>query len=282
MHENICHFVSTKNTESSINILNFVYEKEALFAPDFILNASYSLGLVTSGLGSLHTSFGKFSLQPGDLFFIFSAKPYYIENNNDLQYIYISFLGSRIPTLLDRLNVLKNAPVFPDFSHLIPFWEDAFLRITDDNIDLLCEGLLLHAFSNLCHKKEAAGHEEYYANGILPVKQYVDLHFTDKDLCLAFLSSKFSYNPKYLSEAFCRLTRISFSKYLTDKRLDYSLTLIDSGIVNIQELADMCGYNDATYFSKAFKAKFLIPPKQYIIQRTTPVSLNESLISKTN
>ena len=110
MNENICHFIPTKNTEEGINILNFVYEKESCFSREYILNASYSLCLVSKGTGILHTAFGTFPLETGQLFFLFSAKPYFIENTGSLHYIYISFIGSRAAKLLNRLDIPKNAP----------------------------------------------------------------------------------------------------------------------------------------------------------------------------
>lgn len=263
MNENICHFIPTKNTEEGINILNFVYEKEARFSREYILNASYSLCLVSKGTGILHTAFGTFPLETGQLFFLFSAKPYFIENTGSLHYIYISFIGSRAAKLLNRLDVPKNAPVFAGFDHLIPLWEDAFTTAREENIDLLCEGLLLHALSYLCRHLEREDHSEK-TNGILKAKQYVDMHFTDKDLNLASLSHRFSYHPKYLSSAFRQLVRVPFSQYLSEKRLEHALSLMDSGIGSIRELSDMCGYSDATYFSKAFKSRYGLSPKQYI------------------
>ena len=128
---------------------------------------------------------------------------------------------------------------------------------------MLCEGLLLYTLSHICcEKNESAGEE--MTNGILAVKQYIDRYFTDASLTLNTVSQKFAYNPKYLSGAFKKMMRVSFTEYLTERRLQYAAQLIRNGMSNVGNLAEMCGYADGMYFSKVFKKKFGLSPKQYM------------------
>ena len=263
MNQNICRFVSTRKSDDVINIINLVYEKEADFKKEYIISASYSLAIVTNGNGVLHTDFGDFEITKGDHFLIFSAKPYYIENVQDLNYIYITFIGQRVPSLIERLSISPSNPVFKGYNETVDRWKENLERATNENVDLLCEGMLLEALSSLCKK----GEEEKYldkANNILLLKQYVDTHYTDSDLNLTTLSRKFSYNSKYISTAFKKMVHSNFSTYLTDRRLEHAISLINSGITNVKELSDMCGYLDPMYFSKAFKQKYGLSPKKYL------------------
>ena len=263
MSENICRFIPTRDSNEGINILNFVYEKEANFKQEYLISASYSLAVVTNGEGVLHTPSGDHSINKGDMFLTFSAHPYYIENTHDLKYIYISFVGLRAPALIERLSITKNSPVFSGFDYLIEHWENGFNRINEQNIDLLCEGLLLEALSSVCRKKEKPQYNDK-ANTLLLVKQYVDTYFTDTGLNLSSVSTKFSYNPKYISTSFKQMVHINFSEYLANKRLEYATSLIESGITNVGDLATMCGYADPMYFSKTFKKKYGVSPKKYL------------------
>ena len=59
------------------------------------------------------------------------------------------------------------------------------------------------------------------------------------------------------------MVRISFSEYLKMKRLAYAVTLIESGITNVNDLAELCGYKEAPYFSKCFKKEYGVSPKRW-------------------
>lgn len=263
MEQNICKFIQTKNISNDINILNFVYERKADFKQAYIIPAAHTLALVTAGYGVLHTACGDFELSEGCLFFTFSAKPYYIENTDGLEYLYISFIGQRVSGLFQRLNITRNAPVYHDFSFLRENWVIAFEGANEFNSDLVCEGLLLQSLSYLCVK----GYEETKlsrTNTILNIKQYIDMHYIDTDLNLKSVSLKFNYNPKYVSAAFIKLVKVSFTDYVCELRMKHAETLLKGGLHNIQEVAMACGYADSLYFSKIFKKKFGVSPQNYI------------------
>lgn len=261
--ENICKFVSTRTAREEINIIHFVYERDAHFEPRFILPAAYSVACVTEGEGKLHTPSGTQKIAAGDVFLLFSAGAYYIENKGGLQYIYITFVGSRAPALMERLRTPRAQTVYHGMEGLRPLWENAFNLVRDENIDLLCEGLLLYTVSLLCMEKNEAAQEEG-VSGLMRVKQHVDNHFTDASLTLSSVSAQFAYHPKYLSGAFKKLVRVSFGEYLTQRRLEYAMKLLHGGVSSVKELSDLCGYSDALYFSKAFRKKYGLSPKQYM------------------
>ena len=265
MEDNVCKFLSTRKPDERINIINFVYEREADFPQAFVLTSNYSIALVTQGEGTLHTPLAEFPLAKGYLFFTFSAKPYYICNTDKLQYMYISFTGLRALSLMQRLRIDYTQPVFPGFTHMIPLWEKALSDTTQSNADLFCEGLLLYSLGFLCNTEDEKDHKDK-ANGILLAKQYVDMHYTDPSLDLQSVSAHFGYQPKYFSAAFKKLVMANFCDYLKDRRLSYAVSLIQSGITNIKDLSELCGYNDPVYFSRSFKEKYGVSPKKYSMQ----------------
>ncbi len=262
MNRNICTFVSTKKHDSSLNIINFVYEKECDFKQDFIIPSTYTLALVTHGEGRLHSGAAEFGLKSGDLFFILPAKAYYIENTDKLKYIYISFIGTRAEALIKRLQITVSNPVFHDFDFLIEAFENTFNILNDNNTDLFCESLLLYTAGLICKSNKENNHSEKM-NDLLLAKQYIDTNFTDHNMNLKTVSEKFSYNTKYFSSAFKKLVKINFTDYLTIKRLSFAVTLIESGITNVSELAELCGYKDPLYFSKKFKGIYGTSPKRW-------------------
>ncbi len=259
---NVCKFTQSKNVAENINIINFVYEKEANFKQSFSFSACYGIYLVVQGKGILHTAKNDCEISEGDLFFTFSSKPYYIQNLGSLQYIYISFVGLRALSLFERLEISYSSPVYKGFGFLCNRWKDDFKNANDYNIDLVCEGLLLHSLSYLCRQNEEKANNAG-SNGMLELKAYVDMHFAEKDLSLKTVSQKFNYSYKYVSNAFKGLTRISFSLYLGNLRLNHAQKLLDNGMKNIQEVAYSSGFSDAQYFSKVFKKRFNQTPTEY-------------------
>lgn len=266
MENNICKFVSTKRHDEGINIINFVFEKNADFDKEYLITSTYSLALVTGGEGALHTHAGNFHLCRGALFVTLPAKPYYIENLGGLEYIYVSYTGLRAPALTERLGISSSRPAFYGFEHLAGMWESALTASDDKNADIFCEGLILYTFAFLCRQTDEgapAGKPE----GLLLAKEYVDMHYTDSTLNLKSVSERFSYDAKYFSAAFKKMVRIGFSDYLKNKRLSYALSLMESGVTATGDLCELCGYKDPLYFSKCFKKMYGLTPKRYFAEK---------------
>ena len=53
------------------------------------------------------------------------------------------------------------------------------------------------------------------------------------------------------------------TKYINNKRLDLSLAYLTETNLKINEIAEMCGFTDANYFSRIFRARYNISPLEY-------------------
>ena len=69
-------------------------------------------------------------------------------------------------------------------------------------------------------------------------------------------------NRKYIARVFKEKTGSTIQEYLISKRMEEAKKLLKKGY-GVSESAYMSGYNDAFNFSKAFKKRFGISPKQY-------------------
>jgi AraC-like DNA-binding protein len=54
--------------------------------------------------------------------------------------------------------------------------------------------------------------------------------------------------------------------FLLDHKLDQSRLLLDSGKYLVNEAAYQIGYNNPSHFIAAFKKKFGVTPKKYLMQ----------------
>ncbi len=81
---------------------------------------------------------------------------------------------------------------------------------------------------------------------------YVNKHYSE-DLYLSDLSDRFFVNMTYICDLFRKHLHTTFSKYLTDLRLNKAEELLRETNLDINHIAEKVGYHDYYYFSKQFK-----------------------------
>lgn len=83
------------------------------------------------------------------------------------------------------------------------------------------------------------------------------------DLSLNTHAKLLDVNPSYLSTVFKKETGYTLTEYVTDKRIEYAVFLLNSTKMPIQTIAQYCGIPDICYFSKIFKKKIGQSPTEY-------------------
>ncbi len=259
---NICHFIPIDPDKGSWDILNFVLETQPQHFSGLKTEAVYKLHFVRSGQGDLHT-LGKITqISAGTLFFTFPAEPYAIESIDGLEYLYISFLGSRGTKLMEQQGISRLNCVFGGHSGLKTFWQNA-IEMNSPHRDLCAESVLLYT---LAHLAQVQTEQKSLLKGQAwaQAKKYLDDHFTDHRLSLQSLGISLGYHPKYLSTVFKQAVGMGIAEYLCSLRIQHSCTLMAQGFTSISDISAQSGFTDPQYFSKVFKKHMGIPPGQYI------------------
>ena len=83
------------------------------------------------------------------------------------------------------------------------------------------------------------------------------------DLSLSKLASIVQTNPSYLSTVFKKETGHTLTEYVTAKRIDHAIFLLNSTNMQVQTIASYCGIPDVCYFSKLFKKTTGKTPIEY-------------------
>lgn len=94
---------------------------------------------------------------------------------------------------------------------------------------------------------------------MLKAKQYVDQHYREP-VSLNDIASALNVSPYYLSHIFSRECDFSLFEYLTNVRMRQARLLLQQGLP-IKAVAAEVGYDDLSYFSKAFCRHFGFPPR---------------------
>ena len=178
--------------------------------------------------------------------------------------MYISFFGSCVPKMLERLGIRIEEPVFRGFDKVSEFWFSAISRFNSKNADFLSESVLLYTLSLIGTENESAEKKAPDSSRFDMILNYVNENYRDATLTLCKVADIFSYTEKYVSSLFKRHMEMGFNKYVNSRRIDYALRLIDKGHTSVKDIALECGYSDALYFSKVFKKKTGVTPTEMI------------------
>lgn len=96
---------------------------------------------------------------------------------------------------------------------------------------------------------------------------YISQNIKDADFDVEALAVCMHLSRSSLFRRIKTETGYNISEYLKEKRLVLAVELINSGQTNVEELSMSCGFNSSSYFCKCFKAKYGVPPKEYIKNR---------------
>lgn len=94
--------------------------------------------------------------------------------------------------------------------------------------------------------------------------EYINQHYTDKDICLNKVAEYFGLNSNYVSQIVKENTRKSFSSYITYLRIERSKELLSDKKLSINEIAHAVGFSYSYYFIRKFKELEGITPGQYV------------------
>lgn len=92
--------------------------------------------------------------------------------------------------------------------------------------------------------------------------EYINKNFNEL-ITVSEISDILEVDRRRFSEVFKEVTGLSPLKYLTEYRLKEAKRLLKFSCYTISEIADMTGYSDCFYFSKAFKKNVGVCPRKY-------------------
>lgn len=162
-----------------------------------------------------------------------------------------------IPTQLQkqlRVAYYRNFTVDADKAELTDaIFIENFMRILQ----------LLYRSSSLA-RQARKGHARQTKPYIKMALDYINAHYSDSELTLREIARALFVHENYLSRLFKSSMNVSFREYLTQKRIETSVSLMDQGYRSIRKIAELVGYSDALYFSKSFKKLNSCSPREHL------------------
>lgn len=106
--------------------------------------------------------------------------------------------------------------------------------------------------NELLHRNEA----------LMRAMRYIDAHFSE-DISLDVIAEQCYINKYHLSHLFAKYEGTTVGKYILAKRLDEAKRLLHFNELSVMEISQQSGFNDLSYFCRAFKKEVGSTPRQY-------------------
>mgnify|MGYP004614177495 FL=1 len=110
--------------------------------------------------------------------------------------------------------------------------------------------------------EDAADEDSPAAMVMAQVRRYLEDNYMF-DLSLDSVSEILHISPAYLSAQFKKYQKMNFLDCLTELRINAAKELLADPLRSTAEVASMVGYDDSSYFARAFKKRTGMTPTQY-------------------
>lgn len=127
---------------------------------------------------------------------------------------------------------------------------------------------ILEQLENSFKSESGAGYtrgevEEEVSEGMLQkIITEIKTRYTE-NISLSELAERYGISISYLSSLVKEELHLSFSEYITAKRIQKAKELLEDETLSIEQIAEQTGYNDYYYFTKVFKKTLGISPSKY-------------------
>ena len=108
-------------------------------------------------------------------------------------------------------------------------------------------------------KKHSLSEYSYYVGKAITMIHY-DL---TADLSLNAIAGQLNVNGSYLSRLFHKECDCTLTEYVNQQRMERAVILLGDDSKRIQDIANECGFQDATYFIRVFKKQYGVTPAAY-------------------
>lgn len=225
---------------------------------------SYLFLIVLSGSGNISyktNSFlkgGTFSAIAGDCFFLDCAQEYtHISSENDpWELLWIHFYGPQASGyysyFLEHNNWHFRSPHLTELTTCI-------MRILElhehrnDNTDIVVADEITHILTLVSTSPETSERTDSELEiKLRNITNYLDEHYTES-ISLDFLAEHFYISKYYLSREFKKEHGTTIIQYLLTKKITHAKELLRYSNSSIEDIAALCGIDDASYFNKVFK-----------------------------
>lgn len=223
----------------------------------------YQLIYVKYGTLTIHEKNQKHKLTAGDVCLFRPTEPqiYSIDGENTTHY-WILFTGTAVKKMLEFFKERAyHIGAFPEFEHFCrSLWSD--FQAEQESSELLLDGALITIIARIAqfaNQNEKSNTELSKLRPAIEImKSECHIQRSNDELASLCGLSKF-----YFIKLFKKNIGLAPHEYYTKLIMDKSSNLLLNTNSNINEIAKLCGFEDALYFGKKFKKYMGMSPRAY-------------------
>jgi AraC-like DNA-binding protein len=159
----------------------------------------------------------------------------------------VKFTTETVQNIRPRIIALSNKNGFDSVLELISILH--YLSISKDMRMLVSSSFVQNNISSKSRRIETAF-------------QYMRANY-DKDITLDDIAKQVNMTEVSFSRFIKKRTGVTFVESLNNIRLGHSARLLIDTTMNISEVSFKCGFNNLSYFNRAFKKKYICTPKEF-------------------
>ena len=253
------------NTPSTFTRENFFYIQEAGYLKSLKPHLSKRSGLtsylfmiVLSGSGTVAYQNVSVSAKAGDCFFLNCSSEYtHISSDTDpWELLWIHFYGPSADAYYHYFREQHNwhfrsrhlTELTASIESVINLHEE-----NTDDTDLLTAQQIVNVLTLICAEpNEKENPDSALGDKLKGILHYLNEHYTE-ELSLDRLSEQFFISKYYLSREFKKEFGTTIIQYILAKKITNAKELLRYSNDSIEEIAQLCGIGDASYFNKVFK-----------------------------
>ena len=128
------------------------------------------------------------------------------------------------------------------------------------------QGILLQLISRFLNvDAETPKRPRFIPEPIMEAISYIQLHM-DQLLTVKYLAQRAGYNAEHFSRLFEKHTGTGPADYINEKRVERAQNLLLSSQLSFSAIAAKVGFNSQAYFSRVFKSRCGITPREFLVQ----------------
>ncbi len=203
-----------------------------------------------------------YKVNSGECFIIRPDEVTYYENAAPWHYAWIGFSADKVPQCIrsnDVLNAYFLRNIFEELEANIDKYNGAFGDNGAREAYLVGKITEIMTLLELYYSHPAESRAE---SEIKKVKNYIDVRLSS-DLKISEIANEFHLDRAHLSRKFKEVVGESPQNYIVNSRLKEAAKLMREHGLSPTDASIAVGYNDIYLFSKMFKRRFGISPREY-------------------
>lgn len=166
------------------------------------------------------------------------------------------YFDSDIPLSTEAITLQNNGALAEDFLKIYNLW-----RNKRPGYYSKCMSVLYNIINRLKRREQYSSGSRY--ENLDRAFDYMAENYKDKDFDYRKMTEASGLSYSYFNTLFTARYKMTPIKYVTKLRIDYAKELLITKRYSVTEVAELCGFENVYYFSRVFKEKVGLSPKNF-------------------